>query len=141
MKKINKTLCYNDFSVSYEIVQMGKDIALQVTGGEPHVGCVVLAEPRESLKKDGSRSATSSVLNAWGHKDERMLRALAEKASALGNCRVAALGGVHFDKLSEEGLKQVLRIHEEALYQIESWLMELASAEENKQGEFDANCR
>ena len=50
---------------------VGEDVLICLKGGErPHLGCVVQTEPRVSLTGDGSVSATSSVLNFPGHKDE-----------------------------------------------------------------------
>ena len=61
---------------------IGEDVLLCLQGGErPHLGCVVQTEPRESLSGDGSVSATSSVLNFPGHKDEVVCRWMAEKIS------------------------------------------------------------
>ena len=59
---------------------IGEDVLICLKGGErPHLGCVVQTEPRVSLTGDGSVSATSSVLNFPGHKDEVICRWMAEK--------------------------------------------------------------
>ena len=61
---------------------VGEDVLICLKGGErPHLGCVVQTEPRVSLTGDGSVSATSSVLNFPGHKDEVICRWMAEKVS------------------------------------------------------------
>ena len=53
------------------VMKLGEDFQICLAGGEkPHIGCVVQAVPRESLTGDGSWSATSSVWNRTGHKDE-----------------------------------------------------------------------
>ena len=57
---------------------VGEDLLLCLSGGtRPHLGCVVMASPRPSLADPEKRSATSSVLNLPGHKDEALCRALA----------------------------------------------------------------
>ena len=62
------------------VMKLGEDFQICLAGGEkPHIGCVVQAVPRESLTGDGSWSATSSVWNRTGHKDEVLCRMLAEK--------------------------------------------------------------
>lgn len=61
---------------------VGEDVLICLKGGErPHLGCVVQTEPRVSLTGDGSVSATSSVLNFPGHKDEVICRWMAEQVS------------------------------------------------------------
>ena len=53
------------------VMKLGEDFQICLAGGEkPHIGCVVQAVPRESLTGDGSWSATSSVWNRTGHKDD-----------------------------------------------------------------------
>lgn len=72
---------------------VGEDIFVCLQGGErPHLGCVVQTEPRESLTGDGSVSATSSVLNYPGHKDEVVCRYVAEKISRELKRRVVCTG-------------------------------------------------
>lgn len=86
--------------------RVGEDYLLLVTGGREHLGCTVLAEPRESLTGEG-RSSTSSVLNAAGHKDELICRPLAEKLSAQKNARVVCTGGFHIDEISPAQLQEM----------------------------------
>lgn len=86
----------------------GDDILVCLQGGErPHLGCVVQTEPRESLTGDGSVSATSSVLNYVGHKDEVICRYVAEKISRELNRRVVCTGGFHKDGISAEEIREV----------------------------------
>ena len=75
---------------------IGEDVLICLKGGErPHLGCVVQTEPRVSLTGDGSVSATSSVLNFPGHKDEVICRWMAEKVSKELGKRVVCTGGFH----------------------------------------------
>ena len=87
---------------------IGEDVLLCLQGGErPHLGCVVQTEPRVSLSGDGSVSATSSVLNFPGHKDEVICRWMAEKVSGELNRRVICTGGFHKDGISAEEIREV----------------------------------
>ena len=87
---------------------VGDDILVCLQGGErPHLGCVVQTEPRESLTGDGSVSATSSVLNYVGHKDEAICRYVAEKISRELNRRVVCTGGFHKDGILPEEICEV----------------------------------
>ncbi len=87
---------------------VGEDILVCMQGGERHhLGCVIQTEPRKSLTGDGSMSATSSVLNYPGHKDEMICRYVAEKISRELNRRVVCTGGFHKDGLLPEEIREV----------------------------------
>lgn len=89
---------------------VGEDVLVCLQGGErPHLGCVVQTEPRESLTGDGSVSATSSVLNYPGHKDEVVCRYVAEKISRELKRRVVCTGGFHKDGITIEEIREVQR--------------------------------
>ena len=117
---VERTLSNGGLSIHYRLERLGGDLLLTVTGGAAHVGCVVLATHRQSLTGSGADSADSSVLNRSGHKDEFLLRALAERLSA-----VAAVGGVHYDGLDQQGLRSAAHIEQQALAQAEDWAAEL----------------
>ncbi|MCD8148111.1 MAG: hypothetical protein LUE92_00795, partial [Clostridiales bacterium] len=83
---IRKELSFG-VSMEIEMKRVGKDIHLLFTGGTaPHIGCMVMSVPRPSLTGDGTISATSSVVNAVGHKDEEICRLLAETVCKAHNC-------------------------------------------------------
>ena len=87
---------------------IGEDVLICLKGGErPHLGCVVQTEPRVSLTGDGSVSATSSVLNFPGHKDEVICRRMAEQVSKELGKRVVCTGGFHKDGISEKEIREV----------------------------------
>ncbi len=85
---------------------LGGDWVVCLGGGDrPHVGSVVCAEPRPSLADPARRSATSSVWNRLGHKDEALARPVAEHlAIALGKT-VVVIAGVHVEGLDAEGIQ------------------------------------
>lgn len=90
--------------------RIGNDILLCLEGGtKPHIGCVVQAVPRLSLTGDGSGSATASVLNLTGHKDEYLCRQLAEKISSNLGTVVVCTGGFHIDNMTKEQIKEVIQ--------------------------------
>ena len=86
---VERTLSDGGLSIHYRLERLGGDLLLTVTGGAAHVGCVVLATHRQSLTGSGADSADSSVLNRSGHKDEFLLRALAERLSAVAGLYTA----------------------------------------------------
>lgn len=89
--------------------RLGPDLNLSLFGGEaPHIGAVALAQPRASLKGDGSPSASCSVLTLCGHKEDELARALAlELATRLG-CNVCVACGIHQDDILQEEIRGVL---------------------------------
>ena len=94
------------YQAAVTVTQSG--VAVVVGGGLTHVGTVILAEPRESLRGDGSWSATSSVVNPVGHLDEMPLRREAEKLAAKLRVRVAVVGGIHLDEITSEDIEGVM---------------------------------
>lgn len=76
-------------------------------GQSPHIGCTVLAEPRPSLRGDGAASATASVLNVCGHKDEVVCRLLAEQVASRTGRVTVCTGGFHQDDITPEQIGEV----------------------------------
>lgn len=84
------------------IVPMGRDVCLSLCGGQKaHIGCTVLAIPRPSLTGNG-RSATVSVLNRTGHKDDVVAAEVAKAVAARRNCVVSCTCGIHIDNASPQ---------------------------------------
>ena len=70
--------------------QVGRDLLVLLTGGDaPHVGSVIAAAPRPSLRGVGM-SATSNVINRSGHCDEVPGRRVAERLAASLNAYLTA---------------------------------------------------
>ena len=100
------------------IVPMGKDYTLAVYGGErPHVGSVVMAVARPSLTGEGV-SATSSVLNNVGHKDEVIARMFAEAVAKAKGCTAVCACGIHMDNITPEQLELVRQASERLLERV-----------------------
>ena len=94
--------------------KIGKDILICLEGGSsPHIGCVVQAVPRPSLTGDGSISATASVLNLIGHKDEFLCRKLAELICSKTGCVTVCTGGFHLDGITGEQIQDVMKVMDE----------------------------
>lgn len=125
MQIVTKCLSAGHVSITYTLFLLGSDVVVIVSGGTAHVGGVVLAHPRPSLADSQATSATSSVLNVSGHKDEFLLRDLAEHIAARTNRNVTCLGGVHYDGLTKETLAQIRILEAQAREQCGGWLEEL----------------
>ena len=94
--------------------KIGEDLLVTVEGGDrPHIGCVVQAVPRPSLSGSGETSATASVLNLTGHKDEFLCRKFAEMFCARLGVTVVCTGGVHIDQITVEQIREIEKNIEE----------------------------
>ncbi len=94
--------------LTLQVTRIGEDCHLLLWGGDrPHLGCTVLAVPRPSLTGAGT-SATSSVVNLPGHKDEALCRRLAEEIAAASNRVTVCSGGVHVDRITKAQTEEIL---------------------------------
>ncbi|MGN1191606.1 MAG: hypothetical protein ACI4S0_02950 [Dorea sp.] len=106
-------------TIRAEITRLGNDYHILLTGGgQPHIGCIVLALPRPSLTGNGQVSSTASVLNVTGHKDEQICRYLAEQISARKKAVVVCSGGVHMDGITEKQIEEIVEIVREIAEEI-----------------------
>jgi len=97
------------YKLSAEVTFVGNDLLVVISGGDkPHIGSVAVAQPRPSLRNRRVMSATSSVYNLPGHKDQVIAQRVAEVLSARFKCNVVVTAGFHLDDISEQGVKRVL---------------------------------
>ncbi len=104
---IERELSFSKIAV--RVLSVGEDYLIVLEGGDsPHIGGSVLAVPRPSLTGEGM-SCTSSVINVSGHKDEELLRLLAEKKCMSSNRVTVCTGGFHKDGITGKQIKEVQR--------------------------------
>jgi gallate decarboxylase subunit D len=97
------------YKLSAEVKFIGADLLVVVSGGDaPHIGSVAVALPRPSLRNRRIISATSSVYNLPGHKDQVIAQRVSEALASRLNCTVVATAGFHRDGISREGIERVL---------------------------------
>jgi len=90
-------------------VLTGNGVAVYLSGGDtPHVGASALACPRESLKRDGSASATASVLCVTGHKDDIPARECALRIASACGITASVTAGLHIDNPAEADFAALL---------------------------------
>ena len=88
---------------------IGADLLVVITGGDrPHIGSAAVALPRASLRDRGVMSATSSVYNIPGHKDQVLAQRVSEVLASRLNRTVVSVAGFHKDGISERGIKKVM---------------------------------
>ncbi len=100
--------------ITMEAVEAGADLCVVIYGGErPHIGCITLSVPRPSLKDAAANSATTSVLNVTGHKDDEAARYVSHTLSARLQKNVAVACGIHIDRITDEEIGTVLVLLED----------------------------
>ncbi len=104
--------------------QCDEGINVYLGGGEKsHIGCVVLCQPRPSLKQDGTMSVTASVLNVVGHKDDGLAQPLARELCLASGQTVVVTAGVHIDGATTEDIESFLALLAEITRQIKEGLL------------------
>jgi hypothetical protein len=95
--------------INMKAITIGKDLCVIVSGGDsPHIGCVTFSVPRASLADASVVSATTSVLNRVGHKDDEAARYVSHSLSAKLNKNVVVTCGIHVDNITTEEIKTTL---------------------------------
>lgn len=112
-----RTLSFAEITIY--VRKLGTDCSILIQGGEkPHIGSTVMAIPRPSLTGDKTISATSSVLNVTGHKDEELCRYLAETVAKQTMGVVVCTGGFHVDHLTSAQIGEVMETVKEMALEI-----------------------
>ena len=92
--------------ISMKAITVGEDLCVIICGGDsPHIGCVTLSVPRASLQDPAAVSATTSVLNVIGHKDDEAARYVSYVLSSKMNKNVVVTCGIHVDGITNEEIK------------------------------------
>jgi len=111
------------YKLSAEVKLIGSDLLVVITGGDkPHIGSVAVAMPRPSLQNRRVMSATSSVYNVPGHKDQVIAQRISEVLSSKLNCTAVVMAGFHSDGISEKGIKKVIENAEKLAQKIHAAL-------------------
>lgn len=97
------------YSLEVVLIDTSDGIMLYFGGGEkPHIGTVIISQPRPGMKDINTVSCTTSVINRLSHKDDSIIIPVAEAICKKTNTMVVASGGVHIDNASEEDIKRLV---------------------------------
>ena len=109
MKKKTFSCGSPPYKVEAQVTLIGSDLLVSLYGGsKPHIGSVVVALPRPSLRDKKQMSSTSSVYNFLGHKDYVIAQRVAELLSSRLNKNVVVVAGIHIDGISKKGIAKVI---------------------------------
>lgn len=95
------------FCLSAEIIPMGKDFCVAVTGGQGHVGSVCLGLAHPGLRDPDVFGATVSTVNVPGHRDGEVAGRICKRLSTAWGCAVAVVCGIHYDGLTEAEIARI----------------------------------
>jgi hypothetical protein len=113
MKRFRVTHEEGPYRIHAEVLFVGDDLVVSIWGGsKPHVGAVALSIPRPSLENPAKISSTSSVLTRLGHKEDEIVKKVAENISAALNKVVVVSAGIHWNNISDEGIGTIQSICE-----------------------------
>mgnify|MGYP007042363288 CR=1 FL=1 len=85
-------------------------LTVTIVGGEkPHVGSIAVAVPRPSLEDPSKISATVSVFNLVGHKDDEIARPAAERLAKELRQPIVVVAGTHVQNAKDEDVQKLLR--------------------------------
>jgi hypothetical protein len=98
------------FKVIAEVKIIGDDLMISVWGGtKPHIGSISVSVPRLGLQDNTTMSATSSIINLIGHKDEVVARKFSEQLAAKFNKNAIATAGIHIDDITENQINILMQ--------------------------------
>lgn len=94
--------------IEAKVIPVGEDLCVIISGGDkPHIGCVTTSVPRPSLLDSNITSATTSVINFIGHKDDEVAKYVSHKLSSALNKNVVATCGIHIEGIIVEEIETV----------------------------------
>ncbi len=94
--------------IEAKVIPVGEDLCVIISGGDkPHIGCVTASVPRPSLLDSNITSATTSVINFTGHKDDEVAKYVSHKLSSALNKNVVATCGIHIEGIIVEEIETV----------------------------------
>ena len=97
------------FDIEAGVRRIGDDLLVAIWGGEkPHIGAVSVAQSRPSLKDPEAMSATASVICFPAHKEDELAKAVSEVLAAVLDTRVVVTAGIHWDNISEDGIRKII---------------------------------
>ncbi len=89
------------------VTRMGRDYTICVFDDKNgHIGSTAVSVARKSLTGEGI-SATTSVLNITGHKEEEIAREFSEAVAVKKNCTAVCTCGIHVDDINKEEIDEI----------------------------------
>lgn len=84
-------------ALTYEIIPVGNDWLILLTGGDAHIGCTAIGD-------DGRLNSYTPQ----SHKDDALAIPLAKKVSQTFHCVCTVVAGFHLDEITREEIAAVI---------------------------------
>lgn len=94
-------------ALHYEIIPVGNDWLILLTGGDVHIGCTAIGD-------DGRLSSYTPQ----SHKDDALAIPLAKKVSETGHCVCTVVAGFHLDGITREEIETVMENAQNGMEQV-----------------------
>ena len=95
--------------LSAECINTGRGLQVLLIGGtSPHIGAVVMALPRPSLKTKKINSSDSYVLTVPGHKDYIIATQMASDIAKILNIVIVVTVGIHSDNMINKEIQEII---------------------------------
>ena len=99
------------FKINAVVHEMGPDILVAMWGGTyPHIGAIGMAQVRPSLRVAEETSASASVFTFLGHKEDLLVKPLAEELTRRLARNSVVVAGIHWDNLTDDEIKTVVKL-------------------------------
>ena len=106
MNSVKECVGTGKYVLEVTAVFCGKDINISIGGGERyHIGAVGVAVPRNEIKNEKKRSATTSVICVQGHKEDEFAHYASKYLATALDCVVTVSVGIHIDDANTEEIK------------------------------------
>jgi hypothetical protein len=108
MRRYTLQVSKGRYTLSGMVQEIGSDLLFAVWGGtRPHIGAVGIAIPRPSLKNAENWSATSSNFTFLGHKEDSVVKTIAERIAAQLRRNVVVTAGMHWERMDPAGIQSI----------------------------------
>lgn len=91
------------------VIRCGNDLNVTIGGGEKyHIGAVSLAVPRYEYKNKEKRTASTSVLCVYGHREDELCYKAAKYIATSLDCTVIVSMGIHIDEIKHDEFTEII---------------------------------
>ncbi|MBA4419168.1 MAG: hypothetical protein C0392_14865 [Syntrophus sp. (in: bacteria)] len=98
------------FEILAQVNNMGNDLQVNLLGGKAHIGAIGIGEARSSLRDPGEISATSSVFTFVSHKEDAVVKPMAEELAKRLKRKVVVVAGIHWDGLEMKDIEEIMAV-------------------------------
>lgn len=90
-------------------INSDKSLNISIYGGEsPHIGAVVMALPRDSLRGNGMSSSDCFILPVPGHKDYLVASKVAHEVASRTHMVTVVSVGIHNENITQQEITAIL---------------------------------